>query len=79
MKALRFSLGGRLGTTVMHKLLGIVAICLASTIIVAAIGIWQMANIGQEIESVAEDDMPLTNLVNRVAVHQLEQSISLIR
>ncbi len=69
----------RLGASVMHKLLGIVAVCLLSTVIVAAIGIWQMANIGQEIEAVAEEDMPLTNLVNRVAVHQMEQAVLLER
>ena len=28
-------LGGRLGSTVMHKLLGIVGLCLAATIVVA--------------------------------------------
>ena len=71
--------GIRLGSTVMQKLLGIVAICLLSTGIVAAIGIWQMANIGKEIEAVAEEDMPLTNVVNRVALHQLEQAVLLER
>ena len=71
--------GIRLGSTVMQKLLGIVAICLLSTGIVAAIGIWQMANIGKEIEAVAEEDMPLTNVVNQVALHQLEQAVLLER
>ncbi|MEQ9606137.1 MAG: methyl-accepting chemotaxis protein, partial [Kiloniellaceae bacterium] len=69
----------RLGSTVMHKLLGIVGLCLMATVIVATIGIWQMSRIGLEIESIAEDDMPLTETVSRVTVHQLEQAVLLER
>ncbi len=72
-------IGFRLGSTVMHKLLGIVAICLASTVVVATIGIWQMSNIGSEIETIAEEDMPLTEVISRVTIHQLEQAILLER
>ena len=79
MKSLKIGRGFRLGSTVMHKLLGIVGVCLLSTVVVAGIGIWQMANIGKEIEAVAEEDMPLTNLVSSVTVHQLEQAILLER
>ena len=75
----KFGLRGRIGSTVMHKLLGIVGLCLMATVVVATIGIWQMARIGQEIESIAEDDMPLTEMVSRVTVHQLEQAVLLER
>jgi methyl-accepting chemotaxis protein len=68
-----------LGSSVMHKLLGIVGLCLVSTIVVAVIGVWQMGRIGQEIEAVAEQDMPLTEMVSRVTVHQLEQAVLLER
>ena len=71
--------GFRLGSTVMHKLLGIVGICLASTAVVATIGIWQMSNIGTEIETITEEDMPLTEVISRVTIHQLEQAILLER
>jgi methyl-accepting chemotaxis protein len=68
-----------LGSSVMYKLLGIVGLCLLSTVIVAVIGVWQMGRIGQEIEAVAEQDMPLTEVVSRVTVHQLEQAVLLER
>ncbi len=67
------------GSSVMYKLLGIVGICLLSTVTVAVLGLWQMSRIGGEIEAVAEQDMPLTELVNRVTVSQLEQAILLER
>ena len=79
MTSMKFGLGGRLGSTVMHKLLGIVGLCLMATVIVATIGVWQMSRIGLEIESIAEDDMPLTETVSRVTVHQLEQAVLLER
>ena len=63
----------------MYKLLGIVGVCLASTVLVATIGIWQMAKIGVEIEAIAEDDMPLTTIISRITTHQLEQAILLER
>ena len=69
----------RKGASVMHKLLGIVGICLLSTGIVAVIGVWQMGRIGDEIEGIAERDIPLTELVNHVTVTQLEQAVVLER
>ena len=79
MKPLKFGFGGRIGSTVMHKLLGIVGLCLLATATVAIIGVWQMSKIGKEIEGVAEQDMPLNELVSRVTVHQLEQAVLLER
>jgi methyl-accepting chemotaxis protein len=79
MGKVRSGFVGRIGSTVMHKLLGIVAVCLLSTVVVAVIGIWQMGRIGSEIEAVAEEDMPLTEVVSRVTVHQLEQAVLLER
>jgi methyl-accepting chemotaxis protein len=79
MKGVELGRAGRIGTTVMHKLLGIVGLCLMATVVVAVIGIWQMSRIGAEIEAVAEEDMPLTEVVSRVTVHQLEQAVLLER
>ena len=79
MKFRKLGFGGRLGSTVMHKLLGIVGLCVMSTVVVAVIGVWQMSRIGSEIEAVAEQDMPLTEVVSRVTVHQLEQAVLLER
>jgi len=79
MKIAGLEIGRRFGATVMHKLLGIVGLCLVSTAVVAGIGVWQMSRIGLEIKSVAEDDMPLTAAVSQVTVHQLEQAVLLER
>ncbi|NIA68577.1 methyl-accepting chemotaxis protein [Pelagibius litoralis] len=79
MKDVKPNAGARKGFTVMHKLLGIVAVCLASTAVVGTVGVLTMAEIGSEIDAVAEQDMPLTELVSRITVHQLEQAILLER
>ena len=79
MKGTTFAFGSRMGSSVMSKLLGIVGVCLASTVLVATIGIWQMSMIGVEIEAIAEDDMPLTTIISRITTHQLEQAILLER
>ncbi|WP_193367743.1 methyl-accepting chemotaxis protein [Pelagibius marinus] len=79
MRDFKSGIFGRLGATVMHKLLGIVGLCLLATVIVAVIGIWRLSEIGHEIEGVAEDDMPLTEAVSRVTVHQLQQAVLLER
>jgi methyl-accepting chemotaxis protein len=79
MTAVQVSKSPRRGFSVLYKLLGIVGVCLASTIVVAVLGIWQMSRIGGEVEAVAEQDMPLTEVVSRVTVHQLEQAVLLER
>lgn len=58
------------------KVLGLVGLCLAMMALVAGISIWQMVSIGHEIEDIAERDVPLTEALTKVTVHQLEQSIS---
>ena len=70
---------GRLGTSVTHKLMGIVAMSVAFTIVVASIAIYQFARIGTEIESISHNDLPLTQLVSLVTEHQLEQAILMER
>ena len=61
------------------KFYGLICFLLAITVTVAAIGIFQMQNIGQELEEIAEQDVPLTSKLTEVTVHQLEQSIALER
>ncbi len=48
-------------------------------IIIAGVGIFQMARIGQEIKAVSERDMPLTAALTKVTVHQLEQAVNFER
>lgn len=61
------------------KIMGIVGTCLAGLVLVAVLGLWQLNQIGLLIEGVAERDIPLTNAVSQITIHQLEQSISLER
>ena len=59
------------------KIMGIVGTCLAGLVLVAVVGLWQLNQIGLLVEGVAERDIPLTNAVSQITIHQLEQSISL--
>ncbi|WP_205470706.1 HAMP domain-containing methyl-accepting chemotaxis protein [Breoghania sp. L-A4] len=65
--------------SVSTKILGLVALISTATIVVATIGILKMDSIGQELESIAEKDIPLSGAVNRVTTHQLEQALMLER
>lgn len=65
--------------SVSTKILGLVGFVSAATIVVAGIGIFQMGNIGKELESIAKNDIPLTEAVSKVTTHQLEQAILLER
>jgi len=65
--------------SVAQKLMLIVGLCIGFTAIVAGTGIYQLASIGSEIESIAEQDIPLTNVVSEITVGQLEQSVLLER
>lgn len=62
------SIGGRV--------LGLVGVCLTMMALVAGLAIWQMVSIGHEIEDIAERDIPLTEALTKVTIHQLEQSVS---
>ncbi|MEP4193224.1 MAG: HAMP domain-containing protein, partial [Sneathiella sp.] len=44
-------------------------------IITALTGILAMAQIGEEIEGVAEKDMPITSNLTQITIHQLEQAV----
>lgn len=61
------------------KIFGIVGFCLVALGVVAGVAITQMAKIGVEIETIAEHDMPLTEIISQITVHQLEQAISFER
>lgn len=57
------------------KIASVVALCLLALVAVSTIGITQMEKINNEIVGIAERDIPLTEMVTKVTVHQLEQSI----
>ena len=61
------------------KVMSIVGLCLAVLAVVAATSVWQMQKIGDEIEGIAERDIPLTAAVTNITVHHLEQAINFER
>ncbi|MFT5487538.1 MAG: methyl-accepting chemotaxis protein [Paracoccaceae bacterium] len=68
-----------LSLNVGTKIGGVVALCLLALIAVSAIGITQMEKINNEIVGIAERDIPLTEIVTKITVHQLEQALSFER
>ena len=57
------------------KMLSVVGLCIAALVGMSLFAVKQMNDIGREIETIAEQDMPLTNVVTQIATHQLEQTI----
>ena len=65
--------------TVGQKLMGVVSFCLVLLVLTAGSGLYQLNSIGGEIEAIAEQDMPLTEIITKITVHQLEQAIEFER
>jgi methyl-accepting chemotaxis protein len=66
-RGLSLSVGAKIG--------GVVALCLVGLVAVSTIAITQMQAIDKQIVGIAERDIPLTEMVTNITVHQLEQSI----
>jgi methyl-accepting chemotaxis protein len=66
-----FSVGAKIGS--------IVGLCLIALVGVSAFSITKMGSIGQQIIGIAERDVPLTEIVTKITLHQLEQAISFER
>ena len=67
----------RRGLSVTQKVLALVGAVLLLLAAVAGTAIYQMKSIGNELVEIAEHDMPLTRLVTKLTIHQLEQAIAL--
>lgn len=67
MKGIRFSVAAKVLTIVMILSLVIIAQSVFS--------VTQLNKIGKELETIAESDIPLTEVLSRITSHQLEQSI----
>ncbi|MCV0429535.1 MAG: hypothetical protein K5905_29190 [Roseibium sp.] len=61
--------------TVTGKLLSIVVISIGIVITASGFGILQIQKIGQEIQFIAEAEVPLTEAIGHVTTHRLEQTI----
>ncbi len=57
------------------RIYGVVGLCLGLLVAVAGTGLFELFSIGKNIESIARRDIPLTEALTKVTVHQLEQAI----
>ncbi len=70
--------GGRLGLgkfMVSQKIYGVLGFLIFCFVATSAATLWQMDSITTEIEEVSDRQMPLTEVVTKVALTQLEQAI----
>lgn len=70
---------GKKNFPIVAKLMMISSICIAFTVVVALVAVFQINSIGKEVSEIADQDIPLTEVVTKVTVHQLEQAIHLER
>jgi methyl-accepting chemotaxis protein len=61
------------------KLMGFASVLLSLLIISSIYAIYTMNSIGKELFTIAEEDIPLTEKVAQITVHQLEQAIQFER
>jgi methyl-accepting chemotaxis protein len=61
------------------RIYAMAVLLLAIIISVAGIGIWKMHKIGKEITEIAHRDIPLTDIVSTISVHQLQQAVLLAK
>lgn len=65
--------------TLSTKIFGLVGFLLTGVILMGGTTVVQLGGIGEELEGIAERDVPLTTLLTNVTLHQLEQTILLER
>jgi len=65
--------------TLKTKLYALAGILIAFMILSTSVSLQKMNAIGNEITDIAEQDIPLTDATNKVAIHQLEQAVSFER
>ncbi len=61
--------------SISAKVYSLTGMLLGLMIITALTGILSMAQIGKEIEGIAEKDMPITSNLTQITIHQLEQAV----
>lgn len=58
-----------------HRIYILVTILLLFIGVIGGVGVYKMDVIGKEMEEVAKRDIPLTRIMEKITVHQLEQAI----
>ncbi|WP_420333293.1 methyl-accepting chemotaxis protein [Roseibium sp.] len=67
-------LSNPISRSVAAKILSLVAFLCIGLVVVSAVSIFQMNQIGKELANIAEKDIPLTEAISHVTNHQLEQA-----
>jgi len=65
--------------SVSQRIYVIVALIALTAASIAGIAVTKMVQIGNELEEIAHEDIPLTEKVTAITLHQLEQAILLER
>ena len=60
-----------------HRINLLTFLLLAFMVTISSIGVYKMHAIGTEMKAIAKRDMPLTEMLSQITIHQLEQSILL--
>ena len=58
-----------------HRIYVLVGFLLLCIVVIGGVGVYKMNVIGHEMEEVAKRDIPLTKILEKITVHQLEQAI----
>ncbi len=61
--------------SVSTKFYGVIVFLISCFVATASVTLWQMNSITAEIEEISEEHMPLTEMVTKVALAQLEQAV----
>lgn len=67
------------GMKVGHKIYALAGLLMAITIITVGAILYQLNNVKEELHEVSAEHMPLTELITKLTVHQLEQAIQFER
>ena len=71
MKNISFLYNLRIG----HRIYTLVALLLLFIGVVGGVGVYKMTEIGHGMEEIAKRDIPMTKILEKITVHQLEQAI----
>lgn len=61
--------------TIKRRIFLLIGVSAALMLIMGAVAVERMASIGNKLSDIAEKDIPLTEMLQKITVHQLEQAI----
>ena len=61
--------------TLKHKVTFLSLFGIGVSVLLALLAIYALSSVGKKLKTIAEEDIPLTNAVTNITVHQLEQAV----